>query len=106
VETGETADQAVVREVLEETGYAVRVLRLIGIYSDPRHTTITYPDGNVVSYVSLSFECQVVGGAPALGDETSAVEWFDPTALPENFTPGHLPRVSDAMARSSAAFYR
>ena len=54
-EIGETADQAVVREVREETGYEVAVVRLVGVYSDPQHTTITYPNGDVVSYVSRAF---------------------------------------------------
>ena len=49
----ETAEQAVIREVKEETGYEVCVIRLVGIYSDPRHTTMTYPDGNTVFYVSI-----------------------------------------------------
>ena len=80
IEIGETADQAVVREVREETGYEVEVLRLVGVYSDPRHTTIRYPDGNISSYVALAFACRVIGGSPALSDETSAVEWFDPQA--------------------------
>ena len=40
--------------------------------------------GDVVAYVNLSFECSLAGGAPALSDETSAVEWFDLTSLPEN----------------------
>ena len=106
VEIGETADQAVVREVREETGYAVEVVRLVGVYSDPRHTTIRYPDGNVNSYVALAFECRVIGGSPTLNDEASAIDWFDPQALPEQFNPGHLPRVHDALAKSVAAFYR
>jgi 8-oxo-dGTP pyrophosphatase MutT (NUDIX family) len=80
IETGETAHEAVVREVREETGFAVEVLRLVGVYSDPRHTTIAYPDGNVIAYVAVAFECRLVGGSPALSDETSAVEWFDPDA--------------------------
>jgi 8-oxo-dGTP pyrophosphatase MutT (NUDIX family) len=106
IEIGETAAQAVVREVGEETGYVVEVIRLIGIYSEPRHTTITYPDGNVCAYVAIAFECQVIGGSPALSDETSAVDWFDPAALPDAFHPAHLPRLQDALARQTAAFYR
>ncbi len=46
IEIGETAQHAVVREVREETGYLVEVVRLIGVYSDPDQTTVTYPDGN------------------------------------------------------------
>ena len=49
METGETAGQCAVREVEEETGYQIEIIRLIGVYSDPQHTTITYPDGNTVA---------------------------------------------------------
>ena len=106
IEVGETADQTIVREVLEETGYEVRVVRLVGIYSDPQHTTMTYPNGDVVSYVSSLFECEPTGGRAALSDESSAVDWFPPDALPQPFHSGHIPRVQDALARQVAAFYR
>jgi len=106
IEVGERADQSIVREVKEETGYDVKVVRLIGIYSDPMHTTVTYPGGDVVAYVSLLFECAVVDGAPALSDESTAVDWFPPDALPQPFHAGHIPRVQDAVARQQAAFYR
>ena len=106
METGETADECVVREVQEETGYEVKVLRVIGVYSEPKHTTITYPDGNTVAYVSILFECTVLGGAPALSDESTAVDWFFPDRLPQPFHAGHVPRVQDALARQVAAFYR
>jgi 8-oxo-dGTP pyrophosphatase MutT (NUDIX family) len=106
IEVGERADESIVREVKEETGYEVKVVRLIGIYSDPAHTTMTYSNGDVVSYVSLLFECAVVGGAPVLSDESTAVDWFAPDALPQPFTSNHIPRVQDAVARRVAAFYR
>jgi mutator protein MutT len=106
MEIGETADQCIVREVQEETGYEVEVVRLVGIYSDPAHTTITYPDGNTVAYVSALFECRVLRGEATLSDESSAVEWFEPENLPEPFLSGHLPRVKDALTRRTAAFFR
>lgn len=106
METGERADECIVREVWEETGYRVEVVRLVGIYSEPVHTTITYPDGNTVAYVSALFECRVLGGEATLCDESSAVEWFDPRNLPTPFHPGHVPRVQDALARQIEAFYR
>ena len=52
VEVGESVEQAVVREVMEETGLRVDVKRLIGVYSDPRHNNIhTYPSGSIVNWV-------------------------------------------------------
>jgi mutator protein MutT len=106
IEVGETAERAVVREVREETGYSVEVVRLVGVYSEPAQTTVNYPDGNTVAYVTLAFECRVTGGEPALCAETSAVEWFDLAALPEGFHPGHAPRLRDTLAGQEAAFYR
>ncbi len=106
IETGETAEQTCVREVKEETGYDVAVTRLIGIYSHPSTTTITYPDGNVVAYVAVSFECRLLGGEPALNDESSAIEWFNPRELPQPFLPNHAVRVADALLHQVAAFYR
>jgi len=106
IETGETAAEAVVREVFEETGYRVKVERIVGVYSDPVHTTIRYPNGDVSSYVAIAFECSVIGGAPALSDETLEVQWFPPRVLPEGFYPGHVPRVQDALAKQAAAFSR
>jgi len=35
VDPGESVEETVIREVQEETGLTVRVLRLIGVYSDP-----------------------------------------------------------------------
>jgi 8-oxo-dGTP pyrophosphatase MutT (NUDIX family) len=106
IEVGETAEQAVVREVREETGYDVRVKRLVGVYSAPEHTSVTYVEGNTVHYVNLLFECEVTGGAPQLNDESSAIEWFPPDDLPHPFVANHFPRLSDALAGKTAAFYR
>lgn len=106
METGETAEQTVVREVWEETGYHIEVTRLVGIYSHPAQTTVTYADGNTVAYVSLLFEGRLSGGTPTLCDETSEIGWFAPTELPEPFLAGHRPRVHDALAGQVAAFFR
>ena len=106
VDLGESVAAAVVREVREETGYTVLVVRLVGVYSDPAHNVAHYPDGNIVQYVSCLFECRIVGGAATLCAETLALEWFAPDALPTPFVPNHRPRLDDARAGQVAAFYR
>lgn len=47
VELGESLEQAVVREVFEETGLRVKVDRLLGVYGDPHRS----PWGHVVAVV-------------------------------------------------------
>jgi ADP-ribose pyrophosphatase YjhB (NUDIX family) len=45
VEVGESASAAVVREVAEEAGVAIKVTGLAGVYSDPGHVQ-AYPHGD------------------------------------------------------------
>src|SRR4051812_22635419 len=106
VEVGENLEAAVRREVKEETGFGVEVVRLIGAYSDPAHTTVRYPSGDVVHYVSLTFECRVVGGVPRTDAESTGQAWFAPDALPPDVMKEHVPRIRDAAARRPAAFVR
>ncbi len=82
------------------------MVRMVGVDSDPQFTTVTYADGNTNCYVSLLFECEVIGGAPQLNDESSAIDWFSPADLPQPFVENHVPRVKDALAGQAAAFYR
>src|SRR5262245_4191522 len=107
VEPGESVRDAVAREVWEETGLRVEPLRVIGVYSSPEHhQIITYPDGNVIHYVSTCFECAITGGTLECGDESLALEWFDPGALPADLMPVSTIRIRDALARAERAFIR
>jgi len=80
-EPGEEMATACVREVLEETGVVVEVEELISIQTVG---PITYPNHDVTSYVDHFFRCRPTGGTAVVGDDESlAVGWFDPAALPE-----------------------
>lgn len=106
VEIGESVSAAVRREVREETGLEVEVVRLIGVYSDPSFQVVRYADGRVVHYVSLLFLCRIVGGALATCAETLELGFFDPRALPADVLRLHRIRVADALAAQEAAFIR
>jgi ADP-ribose pyrophosphatase YjhB (NUDIX family) len=106
VEIGESVRDAIVREVREETGLSVDLVRLIGVYSDPRFQVVRYPDGNVVHYISTLFACRIVAGDLQTSDETLDLRFFDPADLPDDLVPMHRIRIQDALANSPAAFIR
>jgi len=107
VEFGEPVTDAIVREVREETGYEVEPVRLVGVYSRPDlEQIVTYADGNVIHYVSSSFECRVVGGEARTCAESLEVAWFDPERLPDDILPMHRIRIVDCLARQVGPFVR
>lgn len=76
VEYGERVEDAVIREVKEETGLDIKIIKLSGVYSDPDRD----PRGHTVS---VCFLCTPVGGS--LEPDTDAVKakWFKISELPE-----------------------
>lgn len=79
-EIGETPTEAVVREVLEETGIAVELTGVVGVFSDPGHV-IEYDDGEVRQEFSVCFLARSVGGRRRGSDESSEVAWLDAAAI-------------------------
>ncbi|MDA3038171.1 MAG: NUDIX domain-containing protein [Actinomycetota bacterium] len=103
MEPGESAAEACRREVLEETGLTVEIVRLSGIYTSP-HQVTQYRDGETVQVVALCFEAIVTAGSPRLSDETTAVDWFTPEKMDSlPMMSDHATRVVDALAGHSEA---
>jgi mutator protein MutT len=73
VELGETVREAVVREVLEETGVAVEVAELLGVFD----RVVRDDRGKLrYHYILIDFLCRRVSGeAKASGDAADA-RWF------------------------------
>lgn len=90
IDGGESAEAAAVREAREETGLAVRKLRLFGVYSDPardpRHATI--------SAVFLA----EASGAPRAASDASACAAFTREALPSEIAFDHAGILEDYFA--------
>ncbi|MGW4896004.1 NUDIX domain-containing protein [Kitasatospora sp. NPDC004240] len=79
-EIGESVSGAAVREVEEETGIRVRVVGLVGVYSDPGHV-IAYPDGEVRQEFSLTLRARPVGGELRASSESLEVRWVSRSEL-------------------------
>jgi len=107
VDPGESVEQGARREVWEETGLHVRVVRLVGVYSDPRNYMITqYPGGDIVHNVSLCFVCERVSGTLQLSHESTDIGYFPVDALPEPTMPSHRMRIRDVLAQQREPFIR
>ncbi len=106
VDPGESVAEACEREMQEETGLKVRLVRLVGIYSDPNKLVI-YPDGNKVHVVVLSFEVEQIGGRLHLNDESSEGR-FLPVAEAANMElfHDHAQHIRDALAGQHETFIR
>jgi ADP-ribose pyrophosphatase YjhB (NUDIX family) len=84
VKLGESAAQAVVREVREETGIEVKPTGIVGIYSDPRHV-IERSTGEVRQQFSICFTAVPVGKGvkPVPGVEAKEAGFFPAERLDE-----------------------
>jgi 8-oxo-dGTP pyrophosphatase MutT (NUDIX family) len=81
VEPDEAPADAALREAAEEAAITVEIERLRAVLGGPQFR-LTYPNGDLVSYVSIVFDVRVVAGEPrADGEETLAVAWFAPGEL-------------------------
>jgi 8-oxo-dGTP pyrophosphatase MutT (NUDIX family) len=76
MDPGEEPAEAAVREALEETGLIVEPTRVLGVHAGPLFR-LTYPNGDVVDYVSISFAARLLGGAERpCQDEVDRLGWF------------------------------
>ncbi len=94
VEYGETVAGAARREVWEESGVAVRIHTLLGIYETHRHGFQT-----ARRWQHIAFLADVVSGTPGPSDETLAAGFFtkdEVAALP--ISPGYDDPIRDAFA--------
>jgi 8-oxo-dGTP diphosphatase len=74
VDVGETVEHAAVREAREETGLDVRLVALLGVYSDPARD----PRGHTVAIVYVA----TARGEPVAGDDAAGVIVAKPEDVP------------------------
>lgn len=69
VNEGETIEEAMKREALEETSLEVEPIEILGAYSDPKRD----PRKHIVTVVFIGI---IVGGNSKAGDDAAKVEWI------------------------------
>jgi 8-oxo-dGTP pyrophosphatase MutT (NUDIX family) len=81
VDPDEQPQDAVVREVWEETGLLVEPTELRGVFGGPEYR-VWYANGDEVGYMMAVYECRPAGGSlKAGGDEISEARYFSADEL-------------------------
>lgn len=103
VEAGDSLLKAALREVKEETGLAIRITGLLGIYSDPAQGRIvTYPDnGDVVQLFDTVLVAEFISGKLTLSNESLRLSYFDPEALPSDIVPPAVKPIQDYLEKKT-----
>jgi mutator protein MutT len=101
VELGETLEQAVVRELWEETGLEVRPLELVTVFE-----RILRDAGEVrYHYVIVDYWCERVSGTLRAGDDALEAAFVAPEDLTGfNVPPKALEVVLDGLRRAGVAW--
>ena len=89
VEIGETTENAAMREAKEETGLDTRIIKLLGVYSEPKRD----PRGHVVSICYLSRGT----GTLIAGSDAKGVSLFSLDELPIELAFDHLEIIEKSM---------
>jgi ADP-ribose pyrophosphatase YjhB (NUDIX family) len=88
VETGERLEDAVAREVWEETGLRVQPETVAVIFERIMPDAAGEPEYH---YVLVDFICRVLGGTLCAGDDSNCARWFSFDELEElSLTPGTI----------------
>ncbi|MFZ2150361.1 MAG: NUDIX domain-containing protein [Minisyncoccia bacterium] len=86
LETGESPVEGVKREVKEETGFDVEIIKLFAVYNKLGKNSINF-----------SFLCRITGGEATLNDEADQIEYFEIDKIPKNTVPKHVDSIMDAL---------
>lgn len=82
VDPDEAPQDAVVREVWEETGLLVEPTELRGVFGGPEYR-VWYANGDEVGYMMAVYECRATGGElRADGEEIVEARYFSLSELP------------------------
>jgi ADP-ribose pyrophosphatase YjhB (NUDIX family) len=96
VEVGERLEEALRREVREETGLLVRPVTVVEIFERILRDSEGRPEYH---YVLIDYLCEVTGGEARAADDARRLEWVSRQELPRvRLTEGSLPVIEKAFA--------
>lgn len=88
IEYNETVEASLIREVEEETGLKVKPIKIVGVYSDPLRSPVKH-------VITISYECNIVGGKLRPSSENSEIKFFPINNLPEHLAFDHFKIIKE-----------
>lgn len=95
IDPGESPEEAVLRELFEESGFHVKILRKVAQY-EPR---------NRLARRTHFFECCIESGSATKGNESRDVRFFPIEELPQ-MPPPYASWIRDALKRCPSILYK
>lgn len=90
IEEKESLEEAIIREVLEETGFETKIHKKVGFY---------IPINKLSKYTHL-YECSILCGKACLSNETKDIRFFEIDNLPKLIPPPYLEWIYDSYKNS------
>ena len=87
VEMNETYEEAVLREIREETGMEVKLDSFLGIF---HNHDMVWSNGDAAHVISAMFTASIVSGEPRIDEESYELRFFGEDELPELFAEDHI----------------
>lgn len=104
VELGESLEEAVIREIFEETGLKISVEKLLGVYSKYEDH---YPNGDVCQPIAHFFEAtDFTGELNSDNEETLELEFFPLNDFPPLVNSQHEAIKKDLLTGGEKTFIR
>ena len=98
MELGESTQETVRREILEETGLKLGELSLFGVYSGKNYFIIAQNGDEFYAVTTVYVTKEYYGEVSVNDEESLKFEWFDLNQLPENIAVTHKEIISDYIA--------
>lgn len=96
IEDKESPESALIREIEEETGYVVQIVRKCANYSP----------ANSLAAQTHVYLCRITGGASRASSETEAIAFHPFALLPPAFFPPHAIWLNEALANPQHQIHR
>ena len=92
IEHGETPQEAIIREMREETGLEVLPTKILDT-----HTSVWHLPGEKMHILLLGYLCEQISGNLRASKAHHELEWFYPEQIPEDHLSGTREMIAEAL---------